>query len=158
MAKRLICVIISVLMIVSLLPTTAFAEVDEDSSTQIEAVAEEEDTGDDDSADSTGEEDENDGIMLTSDEGEEEGLDEGAVEGGEIAIPDDTVEIQRDGYTISGPSLGDVEDEIEDGDTITLIADSESGSVTIEATGVTIDLAGYSLSESITIANGASVT
>ncbi|MCD7847508.1 MAG: hypothetical protein LUG49_05725 [Oscillospiraceae bacterium] len=153
MAKRLICVIISVLMIVSLLPTSVFAEVDEDSPAQVEAVAEEEaEEGVDEGGGTAGEE-------PVEEEEEEENLGDGPVEGGDMEIPDDTVEIQRDGYTISGPTLGDIEDEIEDGDKITLIADcGETYTATISASDVTIDLAGYTLSQTITIASGASVT
>ncbi|MCD8049684.1 MAG: hypothetical protein LUG52_08855 [Clostridia bacterium] len=82
----------------------------------------------------------------------DEGVDEGVVIGPEMEIPEDTVEIQRDGYTISAPSIGDLIDEVEDGDTITLIADTDTyGTVTIpEGTTVTIDLAGYTLDENIT--------
>ncbi len=72
-------------------------------------------------------------------------------EGGEIPVEEDTVEIKRDGYTISAPSIGDLIDEVEDGDTITLIANTDTyGTVTIpEGISVTIDLAGYTLDETI---------
>ncbi|MCD8007051.1 MAG: hypothetical protein LUF29_08845 [Oscillospiraceae bacterium] len=154
MAKRIMCIIISVLMIVSLLPTGAFADSGDDTGGIVEVTASS--SGDADSGETTDEDSssESDGEEVVEEftvEGETVSV-EAAAE--EVAATDTVATIGENSYE----TLAAAVEAATSGQTVTLTSDVTLSEALNITTSLTLDLGTYTLSGRVNIKSGADVT